>query len=334
MPRGVAAVIGPFNFPIHLAHGAMVAHLLAGNPVIFKPSPLAAVVAQAYAVEMQAALPPGVFGLVQGGAAESIAVAEDPRVRAVCFTGSVAAGRNLAQRLAGDFSKELALELGGRNAAIVCADADLALAAAAIADGACLTCGQRCNATSRVIVEQAVAEKFEALLVAAIAAFQPGIPASADTRLGPLINAAAVERYVARISERADWLLPGGVCGEVGGRRGHYVLPALRRGTSDPVAEPFAPVVELEVCADLDASRPPSSRRANRASSGWPMRSWRGTFTRICPPPFRPARSRLAAGAGAAMAAPADAGSSASPPRSRRSSGARGSRLSDSATLF
>jgi acyl-CoA reductase-like NAD-dependent aldehyde dehydrogenase len=74
----------------------------------------------------------------------------DPRVRAVCFTGSVPVGRALARELAEDFSKDLALELGGRNATIVCADADLDLAARATADAISLTCGQRCNATSRI----------------------------------------------------------------------------------------------------------------------------------------------------------------------------------------
>ncbi|MEQ1854503.1 MAG: aldehyde dehydrogenase family protein, partial [Chthoniobacteraceae bacterium] len=124
LPRGPAVVIAPFNFPLHLGHGATVAHLLAGNPVIFKPSPLAANVAARYAELMAAALPHGVFTLVQGSADEALALARDTRTRAVCFTGSVAAGRALALELAADFSKELALELGGRNATIVCADAD------------------------------------------------------------------------------------------------------------------------------------------------------------------------------------------------------------------
>ena len=162
--RGPAVVIGPFNFPLHLGHGANVAHLLAGNPVIYKPSPLAANVAARYGELMAQAFPPGVFQVVQGGGAEGEALCIDPRVRAVCFTGSVPVGRALAEKLAGDFSKDLALELGGSNALIVCADADLDKAATAAAEGACLTAGQRCNATSRVIVERPVVAEFQRLI--------------------------------------------------------------------------------------------------------------------------------------------------------------------------
>ncbi len=252
LARGPAVVIAPFNFPLHLGNGAVLAHLLAGNPTILKPSPLAAVVAGRYAEILQHGLPPGVFQIVQGGAHEGQALCLDPHVRAVCFTGSVPVGRALAQSLAADFSKELALELGGRNAAIVCADADLALAAEAVADGACLTCGQRCNATSRVLVDARVSAKFEELLATAFAKFQPGDPLKPETKLGPLISAAAFTRFQALTAVRADWIIPGGVVGEVGGKRGHYVRPGVRRGSTAPDTECFAPVVEYETFTDLD----------------------------------------------------------------------------------
>ena len=182
--RGPAVVIGPFNFPLHLGHGANVAHLLAGNPVIYKPSPLAANVAARYGELMMQAFPPGVFQVVQGGGAEGEALCLDPRVRTVCFTGSVPVGRALAEKLAGDFSKDLALELGGSNALIVCADADLEKAATAAAEGGCLTAGQRCNATSRVIVERPVVAEFQRLFLDALQIFQPGDPLLTSTRLG------------------------------------------------------------------------------------------------------------------------------------------------------
>jgi acyl-CoA reductase-like NAD-dependent aldehyde dehydrogenase len=252
LPRGPAVVIAPFNFPLHLGHGANVAHLLAGNPVIFKPSPLAAGVAARYAELMAAALPRGVFTLVQGGAEEALALARDSRIRAVCFTGSVPAGRALARELAADFSKELALELGGRNAAIVCADADIELAAEAVADGLCLTCGQRCNATSRVLVDERIAPHFEDRLLASLRRYQPGDPLLATTTLGPLISHAAVERYSKIISSPAGWILPGSAPGAAGGKRGHYVTPAVRRGIADAETEPFSPVLEMESFSDLD----------------------------------------------------------------------------------
>src|SRR5690606_35553103 len=146
-PRGVTAVVGPFNFPIHLPHGQIVAHLIAGNPVVFKPSPLAANVCGRYGQILSAVLPRGVFNLVQWGGEAGKQLSAQPTVRSVAFTGSVPVGRHLAQMLAGDFSKDVAQELGGKNAALVCADADLAKAADAIAEAACLTAEQRCNAT-------------------------------------------------------------------------------------------------------------------------------------------------------------------------------------------
>lgn len=254
-PRGPAAVVGPFNFPLHLGHGANVPHLLAGNPVIFKPSPLAANVAADYGAIMAAALPPGVFTLLQGGGTEGEALCLDPRIRAVCFTGSVPVGRAMARALAEDFSKELALELGGNNALIVCADADLEKAAQAAADGACLTAGQRCNATSRVIVERPVAAAFERLFLKAIEAYQPGDPLLPETRLGPVISASAVARYERLLAEmEGEWLLPGQVVPEVAGKRGHYVRPAvsLSPNTGSAESECFVPIVQVHVAEDLD----------------------------------------------------------------------------------
>ena len=253
--RGPAAVVGPFNFPLHLGHGANVAHLLAGNPVIFKPSPLAACVAARYGELMSPAFPPSVFQVVQGGGAEGEALCLDPRVRSVCFTGSVPVGRALARALAEDFSKDLALELGGSNALLVCADADLAKAAHAAAEGACLTAGQRCNATSRVIVERSVAGEFQRRLLDALAVFQPGDPLLPTTKLGPVISAAAVARYERLLAEtRGEWLLPGRVEPEVAGQRGHYVRPAvvLRHEDGATDEECFVPIVSVFIADNLD----------------------------------------------------------------------------------
>ena len=253
--RGPAAVVGPFNFPLHLGHGANVAHLLAGNPVLFKPSPLAACVAARYGELMSPAFPPGVFQVVQGGGAEGEQLCLDPRVRSVCFTGSVEVGQILAKNLAHDFSKDLALELGGSNALLVCADADLAKAATAAAEGACLTAGQRCNATSRVIVERPVAAEFQRRFLDALAVFQPGDPLLATTKLGPVISAAATARYARLLAATpGEWLLRGAVVPEVAGQRGHYVRPAVVLREDDGAAdeECFVPLVSLFIAADLD----------------------------------------------------------------------------------
>ncbi len=213
--------------------------------------------AEQYAGLLQQALPEGVFACVQGGGQTGAALCGDPRIRAVCFTGSVAAGRALALLGAEDPGKELALELGGRNAALVCADADLDLAAQAVAEAACLTAGQRCNATARVLVDRRAARPFLEKLAAALEAFVPGDPLLPETKLGPVISDKAVERYV-RLLETwgGDPVVPGGIAGLVGGKRGHYVKPAVRhwkrfgdspdgKGACDETFVPLLAVTEV-----------------------------------------------------------------------------------------
>ncbi len=248
--RGVAGVIGPFNFPVHLAHGAITAYLLAGNTVVFKPSPLAAGVCQAYGDLMRESFPPGVFEVVQGGAAVGQALVSHSAVRSVCFTGSVAAGKAIAGATADDLGKDVALELGGKNAAIVRDDADLDLAATAVAEAMCLTAGQRCNSTSRVLVDHTVEARFIDLLKQKLATFVPGDPLDDATRLGPVVTEAARRRYLDTIAQPLDWIVLGGAPEQVAGnKRGHYVLPAVARAEAERAVglelfreEVFAPV--------------------------------------------------------------------------------------------
>jgi succinate-semialdehyde dehydrogenase/glutarate-semialdehyde dehydrogenase len=242
LARGPAAVIAPFNFPLHLGHGAACAYLAAGNSVLLKPSPFSAVVGERYGKIMADCFPPGVFSLVQGGAETGRRLALDPRVRAVCFTGSARAGRALAADLAADYSKDLALELGGKNAALIFPDADLDKAATAVAQGMCLTAGQRCNATSRAIVHAGIRDAFLEKLAAAVDVFQPGNPLLPETTLGPLISEAAVERYLKLVTDSSGtWLKPGRVEPLVAGKNGNYVRPAV-------VLEPDAPALACEEC--------------------------------------------------------------------------------------
>ena len=130
-PRGVLAVLGPFNFPAHLPNGHIVPALATGNSVVFKPSDLAPAVGEWLLRALRdAGLPRGVFELVQGGAETGRALALHPDVDGVLFTGSFAVGRALKEATLDQPGKLLALELGGKNAMIVWQDADLALAAA------------------------------------------------------------------------------------------------------------------------------------------------------------------------------------------------------------
>ena len=252
--RGPAAVIGPFNFPIHLPHGQILPYLAAGNPVIFKPSPMAANVCAKYAAAMQSCLPPGMFGLVQGGAEEAQTLCRDRRIRAVGFTGSVPAGKAIAAATVDDLSKDVALELGGKCAAIVCEDADLQRAAEMSAEAACLTAGQRCNATSRIIVDRKVLTSFLEKFLAAIHQFVPGDPTSEATRLGPLATDAAYKRYLRLIElNEGNWLKRGHAPASVDGKIGYYVEPAVvlfddceaASGATLSREEAFAPIVSI-----------------------------------------------------------------------------------------
>jgi acyl-CoA reductase-like NAD-dependent aldehyde dehydrogenase len=258
--RGVAVVIGPFNFPIHLAHGAIVAYLLAGNTVIFKPSPFACNVCQTYGDLMAEVLPEGVFQVVQGGAETGQALVNDPRVRSVCFTGSIASGQAIARACANDITKDVALELGGKNASVVLSDADLDQAAGDIAQAICLTTGQRCNSTSRLIVESSVASELIDRLRVRLQHFVPANPLDPQTTLGPLVSESAKIRYLQAISgSQIDWLTPLGAPEQVQGKRGHYVLPALGTIRPEQISELslwkdeiFAPVCLVVTASDSE----------------------------------------------------------------------------------
>jgi acyl-CoA reductase-like NAD-dependent aldehyde dehydrogenase len=229
---------------------------LAGNTVLFKPSPMAANVGLAYAQVMQAALPAGVFELVQGWGAIGQELCLDAAVRAVCFTGSLPVGKALAAAIASDYSKCLALELGGKNTVIICEDADLALAADAVADGMSLTAGQRCNATSRVLLHRSIADRFLDLLQSSLKRYRPSDPLDETTLLGPLIHFSAHERYERLISgSEGEWIVPGGIleCNDKE-QHGFYVLPAVVLVSDSPSldasplaqCETFAPILVVE----------------------------------------------------------------------------------------
>ena len=255
LSRGPAVVIGPFNFPLHLANGAILPHLVAGNPVIFKPSPIGAVVAKRYAEVFGQHLPEGVFQIVQGAAEEGMKLCTDDRVRAICFTGSAEVGRAIAIAVAQDFSKSVALEMGGKNALVLLADGDPLLAAKAAASGLCATAGQRCNSTSRAIIHASHAERFCDALEEELKVYQPGNPCLETTMLGPLASQAAHQRYAAALTSGGDWLVEGAALHDCNGLRGYYVKPAVRVWKTFDAAmqcphlaiELFAPLIDVFV---------------------------------------------------------------------------------------
>jgi len=257
-PRGVLAVLGPFNFPAHLPNGHIVPALATGNCVVFKPSDLTPAVGEWMARAWRdAGLPPGVFELVQGRAATGQALALHPRVDGILFTGSWNVGRALANATLDQPGKILALEMGGKNAMIVWRDADLRLAAAEAALSIASTTGQRCSCLSRIFVHREVEAEFTQRLVRVLSGLRIGPPLEPGTFMGPLVSRAAFDklmRYRALASEAGGERV---FRGEID-RIAPYVAPALVRFGSLAQSHPyqrdeiFGPEAALYPVSDLD----------------------------------------------------------------------------------
>ncbi len=253
-PLGVVAVVGPFNFPVHLINTHLLPALLAGNTVVAKASEVTPLTGQRYAELFHAAgLPPGVFNLVQGGGPVGEALVTHPDVRGVVFTGSYATARRIRQALFDHPEKKLALELGGKNAAVVLDDAALDHTVREILLGALLTTGQRCTATSRVICSPGVAGPLTERLVEAFSKIRPADPRLDSTFLGPLATQASVRNFFAGLAEAreqgAEVLVESEALGAC------RVTPSLYRvqGNERLVNhELFGPNVALEVARDED----------------------------------------------------------------------------------
>jgi len=258
-PLGVVGVITAFNFPVAVwAWNAMLA-AVCGNAVVWKPSPKTPFTA--LAVQMLAnriveslALPP-IFALAVCDNALAPALAADPRVSLVSFTGSSAVGRDVAQTVATRFGKTL-LECAGNNAIIVTTDADPDLVVPAVMFGAVGTAGQRCTTTRRLIVARERHDAIVARLAAGYAQVRIGDPLDAATLMGPLIDAAAVENYRRALAEASA---AGGtiVCGgSVRPGPGFWVDPTIITGLSaqcDVVKrETFAPILYVTPFDALD----------------------------------------------------------------------------------
>ncbi len=194
--QGVLSILGPYNFPAHLVNAHVIPALITGNTVVVKFSEICPWVGEIYAECIhEANFPAGVFNLVQGGADIGKALAKHPLIRGILFTGSYATGRSLAESVLDEPHKILALEMGGKNIAVVLKDADLYQALAEISQGAFLTTGQRCTATSHVLVDKTIASRFINSLVAITKSLKPGDPTHAKTIFGPLASQEARNRF-------------------------------------------------------------------------------------------------------------------------------------------
>ena len=234
-PVGVAALITPWNFPFAIPAWKSAPAMVAGNTVVLKPATntpaTAALIAE---VLHRAGLPNGVFNLVMGsGSTLGNALVDHPDVKAVSFTGSNAVGMALNQRCARRGIKVTA-EMGGKNPVVVMPDADLSFATAGILQGAFGSTGQRCTATSRVVVEKHVARQLSEALVAGASKLKVGPGLEAGSEMGPAVDEAQLKTDLRYIEVARD----EGACLAIGGKRllgggmekGFFMTPTVFTG--------------------------------------------------------------------------------------------------------
>ena len=228
-PMGVVGLITPWNFPIAIPAWKIAPALAYGNAVVFKPAEITPGTAHLLAqILHEAGVPPGVFNLVMGaGSRVGAAMVAQPEIAALSFTGSARTGRAIARRAA-ETMKKVQLEMGGKNPMVVLNDADLPLAVAACLNGAFFSTGQRCTASSRLIVEGGIHDAFVAELSRQMQALRVGPALSADSQIGPVVSAPQLDGnlgYVRLAAEEGCTVL-GGDCLN-GPTEGYFQRPAL-----------------------------------------------------------------------------------------------------------
>ena len=259
-PIGVVACITPWNYPLHQIVAKVVPAIAAGCTVVLKPSEVAPLNAFLLAeVFDEAGLPPGVFNLVTGyGASVGQRLVAHPAVDMVSFTGSTAAGRAIG-KAAAESVKRVALELGGKSAAVVLDDADLPTAVRATVSSCFLNSGQTCTALTRLIVPQGRYEEAARLAVEAAARFTVGDPNDDATRLGPLVSRAQQARVQAFIRQgiaSGAELLAGGAEAPSQMANGYFCQPTVfgrvAPGSILDQEEIFGPVLSILTYPDGD----------------------------------------------------------------------------------
>jgi len=275
-PLGVVGVITPWNFPVCIPVWKMAPALVAGNTVVFKPATLTPLTAMK-TVEIFAAagVPAGVVNLLFGSGSEvGDELVQNADVRAVSFTGSTEVGSKLYAQGALKM-KKCQCEMGGKNPLVVLADADLHLAMESALFGAFASTGQRCTATSRVVVEEKVADEFVAMLVERAKIFKVGNGLEPGIEMGPAVDEAQMNtdlRYIEIGKKEAKLLVGGQRMSGAGYERGYFVAPTI----FDHVAwdstiaqeEIFGPVLSIVRVKDFDeALRVANSVRYGLASA-------------------------------------------------------------------
>lgn len=203
-PLGVVGVITPFNFPIAIPAWKIAPALIYGNTVVFKPASLVPLLAMRLVQALEAAgLPAGVLNLVFGSGELGNELVEHPDLDGLTFTGSTGVGRTLSGKAALR-GLPVQAEMGGKNASIVLADADLELAVGQVLFGAFRSSGQKCTATSRLILQEEIADEFLERLQSRLQEWVVGDPVDPATHMGPVVSAAAAEEIRAAIRTALD----------------------------------------------------------------------------------------------------------------------------------
>src|SRR5881392_2153234 len=258
-PVGVVGIISPWNFPIAIPSWKVAPALAYGNCVVLKPADLVPASAWALAeIISRAGLPGGVFNLVMGAGREvGQAIIDHAGIDAVSFTGSQAVGKQVAAACVARGAK-VQLEMGGKNPQVVLDDADLNVAVELCAQSAFFSTGQRCTASSRLIVTSGIHDRFVAALAERMGKLKVGHALAAGTDIGPVVSAAQLEqdmRYIEIGRGEGAKLVTGGgrVTAET---EGHYLAPALFTETASAMKinreEIFGPVASVIRVRDYD----------------------------------------------------------------------------------
>jgi succinate-semialdehyde dehydrogenase/glutarate-semialdehyde dehydrogenase len=273
-PLGLVLIVTPWNYPFSISLTGVAAALIAGNTVVLKPAPATTLIGlRLGALFQKAGLPPGVLGVLAVDDALAPALVEDPRVSKIVFTGSVGTGKRVMASAARNLTPVL-LELGGKDAAIVCRDADLDRAAQGVVWGAFMNAGQTCASVERVYVEEPVADAFISRVVEETRKLRVGDPAGDDVDVGPLTlerQRRVVEEHVADAVARGATVLTGGAA--VAGP-GFFYPPTVLTGVDHTMRimteETFGPVLPIMRVASVDEAL----RLANDSPYGLTASAW------------------------------------------------------------
>jgi len=270
-PLGVVGVIVPWNFPMPIAGWGFAPALAAGNTVVLKPAELTPLTALRLGeLALEAGLPPGVLEIVPGrGTVVGQRFVTHPDVRKVVFTGSTGVGKQIMAGCA-DQVKRVTLELGGKSANIVFADADLEKAAAQAPYGVFDNAGQDCCARSRILVERGVFDRFMELLEPAVKGLRVGDPLDEGTEMGPLISAEQRERVAAYVPPEAPVAFRGSAPDGAGFWFPPTVLAPVSADARAMREEIFGPVVAVVPFEDeADAIRIANDTEYGLSGSIW-----------------------------------------------------------------